>query len=170
MLYIIILLSYLHHVVMVILMFVCFSRTSLRFIRIDKYRSWYQALLPEREVGTMIAIRPSKKHFCEFIPNSCVQSSNHETGARRRHHRTNGSSLDAGFVGLNDSDDETRQENVDIFHGITHWLDKLQDGILPKISVADWPELKWGYSPKSCAIKQWEFVLCFFFYYWVKVI
>ncbi|XP_054769185.2 dnaJ homolog subfamily C member 16-like [Lytechinus pictus] len=121
-------------------------RLPLDFVQIDKHRGWYRSLVPGKEVGTVLAIRPSKKHYCIFNPTSSASSSlDGDSTLRNRHRPGDSGEMDTDFIGFNDSDDEGMMRNgvgVNIFYGFTLWLDRLQDGELQKVEVPDWPEME----------------------------
>ncbi|XP_030835079.1 dnaJ homolog subfamily C member 16-like isoform X1 [Strongylocentrotus purpuratus] len=122
-------------------------RLPLNFVSIDKQTFWYRTLVPGKEVGTILAIRPSKKQYSVFHPTTAPKTSSDRDPHLRHRHGDSGE-MDTDFIGFNDSDDEGARRNgvgggggVNIFHGFCLWLDRLQDGELRKMDVAEWPNM-----------------------------
>ncbi|XP_072024887.1 dnaJ homolog subfamily C member 16-like isoform X1 [Amphiura filiformis] len=114
------------------------------YIDIDNYPEWFATLLansthPEPDSistapGTVLALRPAKHYFSLYHPLYSISSSNSPN------------QLDAGFIGLDSSSDESDGEinevrRVDPLNGLRMWLDRLVDGSLKRLSVANWPYL-----------------------------
>ncbi|XP_067947504.1 dnaJ homolog subfamily C member 16-like [Watersipora subatra] len=132
------------------------------FIYIDKYLSWYQRLLAQTVgfkeelrnisaqncIGTVLAINGHRKYYSIYHPKTLNVS------ARQRQDGY-------AFVGLEDSSD-SEQEGMNgnghtlngqtkpmdgdsliaagrLLDGLSHWVDRLFDGTLPKCKIQSWP-------------------------------